>query len=177
MAGDKFAKSKLGAVGFAKEAISRGYSVGLIGFYGIANHICEPTKDIGLLQSHIDRLRAKKAGKARRFVGVFHTGEYGTNIAAAIRVARKGLTNRTGPKAVVVITDGQPNARGDPNTTLKAGRRATSDGIDIITIGTDDADQRFLKKLASATELSMKVSREAFQETIVSAANLLSDGK
>ncbi len=177
MAGEKLTKAKLGAAGFAKEAISKGYSVGLIEFYGIANHLCEPTKDMGLLQSHIDRLQAKKAGQAQRFIGVFHRGEFGTNIAAAIRIAREKLSNRTGPKAIVVVTDGQPNAPGDPGTTLKAGKRATRDGMDIITIGTDDADQQFLRKLASATELSMKVSREVFQETIVSAANLLSDGR
>ena len=177
MAGDKLAKAKLGAAGFAKEAISKGYSVGLVSFYGIANHLCEPTKDMGLLQSNIDRLQAKKAGKARRFIGVFHRGAFGTNIAAAIRVARQRLSNRTGTRAIVIITDGQPNASGDPDATLRAGKRATRDGIDIITIGTDDADQRFLNKLASTTELSMKVSRQAFQETIVSAANLLSDGR
>ena len=177
MAGDKLAQAKRGAAEFAKDAVKKGYSFGLISFYGVAKHLCEPTQDMSLLQYHIDSLKAKKASKARAVVGIVDRGTYGTNIAAAIRIARERLGGRTGAKAIVVVTDGQPNARGDPNTTLKAGKKASKDGIDIIAIGTDDADQRFLKKLASATQLSMKVARETLHETIVSAANLLPDGK
>ena len=177
MAGDKLAQAKRGAIGFAKDAIAKGYSIGLVSFYGIARHLCEPTKDTSILQYHIDGLRAKKAGKARAIAGIIDRGVYGTNIAAAIRIASEKLSGRTAAKAIVVVTDGQPNARGDPNTTLKAAKRAEKDGIDIIAIGTDDADKRLLNKLASATELSMKVARETLHETIVSAANLLPDGR
>ncbi len=177
MAGHKLSKAKLGAVGFAKEAIDSGYSVGLIGFYGVAIHLSDPTKDVALLQTNIEKLSPKKAGGLRRLVGVFHRGKYGTNIAAAIRLARKRLVDRTGAKAIVIVTDGQPNGPGDPNATLRAGRKAIGDGIDIIAIGTDDANQRFLNKLASATQLAVKVASEDLRETIVAAAGLLSGGK
>jgi hypothetical protein len=50
---------------------------------------------------------------------------------------------------------------------------AKADKIDIITIGTDDADQTFLKNLASSTQLGSKVSREAFSSTISSSVKLL----
>ena len=174
MAGSKLEHAKRGAADFASDAARRGYSIGLIEFYGIAKHICEPTNDVALIQRHIARLRAKKAGRVRAFLAVFSRGIYGTNIAAAVGLARRRLSQKEGAKAIVVITDGQPNSRGDPDRSLKAGERARSEGIDIIAIGTDRADHRFLRKLASSTELSMKVSRGTFQEAIVSSSKLLS---
>lgn len=177
MEGDKIEQARKGAAGFAKDAIVKGYSIGLIEFYGIANHLSEPTRDLGMLQRHIDTLQAKKANKAQAFLGVFRRGIYGTNIAEAIKIAHAKLNELKGTKALVLITDGQPNSPGDPETSLKMGESAKNDGIDVITIGTDDADQTFLKKLASRTELGMKVARAQLEQTIVSSANLLSSGR
>jgi hypothetical protein len=56
---------------------------------------------------------------------------------------------------------------------LAEGEKAKKDKIDIITIGTDDANQEFLEKLASTVELGKKVTREVFSEAISSASNLL----
>ena len=98
-------------------------------------------------------------------------------MAEGIRLAHMRLQPRTGAKAIIVITDGQPNAPGDPIATLNAGDAAKKDGIDIITIGTDQADQWFLKKLASRADLGMKVSTEDLQETIIHSTQLLSSGK
>ena len=67
-------------------------------------------------------------------------------------------------------TDGQPDKVG---AALKAGQAAKDDGIDIITIGTDDADQEFLKKLASRADLGRRVSQEKFAQGIASASQLL----
>lgn len=177
MAGDKLEQAKNGGTGFAKDAIAKGYSVGLIEFYGIANHLCEPTRDMAVLQPYIDGLEAKKASKVQAFLGAIRRGIYGTNIAQAVRIAHEKLNERKGIKAIVIITDGQPNGPGDPAASLEAGERAKKDAIDIITIGTDDADQSFLKKLASRTELGMKVARDQLEQTIISSARWLSGGK
>ena len=176
MAGDKMEQAKKGAAGFAKDAIAKGYSAGLIEFYGIANHLCEPTKDVAVLQPYIDGLEAKKASKAQAFLAAFRRGVYGTNVSEAIRIAQDRLNELKGLKAIVLVTDGQANGPGDPDASLKRGESAKKDGIDIITIGTDDADQDFLKKLASRTELGMKVARDQLQQAIVSSANLLPGG-
>ena len=177
MAGDKLQQAKSGAMGFSKDAVAKGYSIGLIEFYGIANHLCDPTKDLALLQGHIDGLEAKKASKAQAFLSAFRRGIFGTNIAQAIKIAHEKLSERKGVKAIVVITDGQANGPGDPAASLEAGDKAKKDAIDIITIGTDDADQQFLKKLASRTELGIKVNRDQLEQTIVSSARWLSGGK
>ncbi len=177
MEGDKLRQAKDGAMRFAKDAVAKGYSVGLIEFYGIANHLCEPTMDLSILQGHIDSLKARKAGTFQTFMGAFRRGKYGTNISQAISIARDKLNERKGIKAIVLITDGQANGPGDPDASLQIGEKAKAESIDIVTIGTDDADQSFLKKLASRAELGMKVSRDHLEDTIASSARWLTGGK
>lgn len=45
--------------------------------------------------------------------------------------------------------------------------------IDIIAVGTDDADSSFLKKLASRNDLGIKVLRPKFEKGIIQAARSL----
>jgi len=50
---------------------------------------------------------------------------------------------------------------------------AKNAGIEIITIGTDDADEEFLRLLASRKELATKVIREQLGQAIADAAKML----
>ncbi len=154
MAGDKLNQAKKGASRFAKDALSKGYSTGLIQFDSSASLLSEPTREISVLE--------------RCLAGMVAGGS--TNMAAAIRLAHRQLAGRAGFRAMVVVTDGVPDNVGD---SLKAGKDAKKDGIDIITIGTDDADHEFLKKLSSRAELGIKVSREQFEQSIASSAKML----
>jgi hypothetical protein len=71
---------------------------------------------------------------------------------------------------MVIATDGQPDNAAE---ALSEAARAKKDGIDIVTIGTDDADQAFLKSLATRSELGSKVSSAVFSQAISAASNLL----
>jgi uncharacterized protein YegL len=71
---------------------------------------------------------------------------------------------------MVIATDGQPD---NVHEAHNAAAKAKADKIDIITIGTDDADRSFLEKLASRTDLGIKVSVQQFQASISAASNLL----
>ena len=177
MEGDKFDQAKRGAAGFARDAIDKGYATGLIQFYWSANYLSEPTRDMSMLESNIGRLKVKKVGLGEALGSLFHKWGGGTNMAEGIRLAHERLMTKTGAKAIVIITDGQPNAEGDPEKSLRAGESAKKDRIDIITIGTDQADQQFLKKLASRADLGMKVDKENLQDAIISSVNLLSSGR
>jgi len=154
MAGEKLSQAKKGIEDFAKDAFKKEYSVGLIGFDSQAKHICEPTFDISALKNGLEKL--------------FATGT--TNMADAITLAHHHLKKHEGTRAIVIATDGQPD---NPAYALTSGEIAKKDNIDIITIGTDDADQVFLKTLASRTDLGNKVSREEFSYTISSSVKLL----
>jgi len=154
MAREKLNQAKKGALRFAEDASSKGYSTGLIQFDSSSSLLSEPTGEISVLERYL--------------AGMVAGGS--TNMAAAIRLAHRQLVGRTGFRTMVIITDGIPDNVGD---SLKAGKDAIKDGIDIITIGTDDADQDFLKKLSSRAELGIKVSREHFEQSIASSAKML----
>jgi Mg-chelatase subunit ChlD len=157
MAGDKLIQAKKGALNFAKDALARGYSTGLIQFHSSSKVICELANDVRALENKLNNIELGDT----------------THMADAIRLAYKELKGMRGNLSIVIVTDGIPNGPGDPQSTLAAGKIAKNDGIDIITIGTDDADYAFLKQLASRSELSTKVSRDSLAKAIASASKLL----
>lgn len=154
MAGQKLTQAKKGAVDFAEDARRKGYSVGLIRFSSIATHLCEPQGQISVLNRY---LRAMDANGS-------------TNMTDAILLALQNLRDRKEHRAMVVVTDGMPDS---PSTALESARQAKANGIDILTIGTDDADRDFLAKLASRTGLAVKVAREQLGQGIASMAKML----
>jgi len=155
--GDKLNQAKRGALNFAKDALAKDYLTGLIKFESSTTHLCEPTQKISVLDQHLEKMWASGS----------------TNMVEAIQLTDQKLKNKKGTRVMVVVTDGEPNGPGDPEASLEAGKKAKGEGIDIITIGTDDANWEFLKKLASRAELGIKVSREQFEKGITSTAKTL----
>jgi Mg-chelatase subunit ChlD len=154
MAGYKLEEAKEGIIDFVRDAIRKEYLLGLIEFSSSATILCKPGQNITYLRECLKTIRASG----------------GTNMVAAIELAHEALKDIRVDRAIVIATDGQPNKVG---AALKAGQAAKDDGIDIIAIGTDDADQEFLKKIASRADLGKKVSQENFSQEIASAAQLL----
>jgi Mg-chelatase subunit ChlD len=154
MADDKLEQAKKGILDFAGDAFRKDYDVGLIGFDSNPSLLCEPTYDIGVLKNCASGMNA--AGS--------------TNMAAAIRMAHERLNSLKNTRVIVIATDGMPDSAPD---ALDEAAKAKDSGIDIIIIGTDDADREFLKKLASRSELGKKVPREVFSQAISSASSLL----
>lgn len=154
MEGQKLAQAKRGAINFAEDACDKGYAVGLIKFSSTATHLCEPEHDISALNQYLERMDAGGS----------------TNMTGAILLALQKMGDRRGYCVMVIVTDGMPDSQ---ETALEAAQEAKASGIDILTIGTDDADRDFLAKLASKTELSAKVLSDRFEEGITSMAKML----
>lgn len=152
--GNKMNQAKRGASGFADESQRKGYSVGLIQFSSRAEHISEPQKELVSLNAAIERMAAGGS----------------TNMAAALNMATEKFADRNGEKIICLVTDGMPDSR---DAALEAANRAKREYIDIMTIGTDDADRQFLEEIATRKELSAKVSREQLAQGMVSMAKLL----
>lgn len=150
----KLDQARLGIIDFARDAFKKDYRVGLIKFSDRADLLLEPTNNIDLLQNQIQNVKA---------VG-------STNMTAAIKIAHSQLKALTGTRVIVVATDGMPD---NIKSSLEAASKAKADGIEIMTIGTDDAEKEFLKKLASRTELGTKVSSDMFAKAISGASLLL----
>ena len=158
MEGHKISQVKRGILDFAQDAIEKDYLVGLIKFDSSATHICEPKSDIGNLGTHLDKINANGS----------------TNMAAAISMAHEHLEDTKYTRVMVIATDGRPDKT---QSALQAGETAKNDGIDIITIGTDDADLAFLKKLATSERLANKVANQQLGKAIASAYLLLPNPK
>jgi len=154
MAGSKLEQAKAGALDFAKNALAKRYVTGLVKFGSFATHICEPVGNIEILKKHLELMDA----------------EGSTNLTDAIILTAEKLQNKPGLRVMVIVTDGQPD---DQNSALAAAKQAKKQGIDIITIGTDDADESFLKKLASQTDLNVMVVSNQLAQGIISTTNML----
>ena len=153
----KLNQTKRGVIDFVFDAEKKGYLCGLIQFHSFPTHLCELTEDISLLKKRIEMIESGDS----------------TFMAEAIKMAHQILRDKDGHRVIVIATDGYPNGPGDPKATLEAGENAKKDEIDIITIGTDDADKNFLKKLATTEELSKKVARQHFGPAIALMAKKL----
>ncbi|MGQ3684178.1 MAG: vWA domain-containing protein [Candidatus Loosdrechtia sp.] len=152
---DKLLQAKKGAIGFADEAQKKEYAVGFIAFASHAEHILEPQNELAGLHAGIEKLSANGS----------------TNMTEAIQIARNNLLQKAGEKVICIVTDGMPD---DKKATLEAANELRTQGIEIMTIGTDDADKEFLEELATSKKLSRKVLRDQLEQGIISMAKMLS---
>lgn len=156
---DKMGQAKRGAFNFAKSANEQGFAIGIIKFDSEASLLLEPTLEInGNFERAISKLVAQG----------------GTNMTDAISEAMNNFVHRSNKRILVIITDGQPN---NAIETLKRAQLAKAMGIEIRTIGTDDANADFLRQLASNPNLALKVGNEEFEIGIGNMAKMLGDGK
>jgi Mg-chelatase subunit ChlD len=158
MAGYKLKEAKEGILDFARDAIRKEYFLGLIEFSSTATILCKPGQDLKIIDECLKTIHASG----------------GTNMSMAIDIADSSFNDHKCDRAIIIATDGLPNKM---EATIKAADRAKSHGIDIIAIGTDDADQEFLRKIASRSDLGKKVPAEHFAQSIASTAQLLSAPK
>lgn len=158
---NKMTQAKDGARKFLRDAISKGYYSGLIKFDTNSSTIMEPQREITFIDNAISNLYANQYGW--------------TNMADAIKEAEKNLISRSGYKVIVLVSDGEPTMpKENPyGTTLNAADSAKRNGIEIITIGTENADKEFLNKMATKKDLSIIVTSINLSKGIESASNLL----
>ena len=85
-------------------------------------------------------------------------------------MAKDKLFDKAGEKVICIVTDGMPD---DKKTTLAVTNEARIQGIEIMAIGTDDADKVFLEERVTRKDLSLKVSRDQLERGIISMAKML----
>ncbi len=157
MEGEKLEAAGKGALAFASEAVAKDYQVGLIAFASTPGCYREARAGIAGFAECLAKLEA--AGS--------------TDLAAAIVLAMEKIARCPGGKVFCVVTDGIPD---DADAALAAAKEATRHGIEIMAIGTDDADRTFLDRLVTRCELAAKVERRQLGSGIASMAGLLPGG-
>lgn len=153
MAGDKLSQAKNGAIDFSRSATHGGHATGLAVFADRAAMVCDPTVQSASFEKKVRAVRVGIVGGS-------------TNLAAGLDLALK-FKNLA---AVVVVTDGQPNSCED---ALRSAALLKCRGIEILCIGTDDADKVFLDRLATRKELALHVEAENMRNSIGQASQLL----
>lgn len=154
MAGAKLVQAREGAINFAKDTLRKKYSVGLISFDSSAQMKADPSTQIERFITATESL--SDCGS--------------TNMAAGIRLATDRFQNIRATRTIVLFTDGMPD---DQTLALVEAEAAKNQGIDIIAIGTEDADKAFLRRLASRDDLVVSATSARIGEAIIKAAGLL----
>ena len=156
MAGQKIEQARNGAIDFAQSAITKSYAAALAIFADRAAMVCDPTMDASRFAKKITRVDVGLVGGT-------------TDLAAGLTLAGKFKELAV----VVVVTDGQSN---DNNAALRVATTLKSRSIDIICIGTDDADREFLEQLATRSDLATHVSPKHLRSAITDASRFLPKG-
>jgi Mg-chelatase subunit ChlD len=147
-------QAKAGAIGFARAALERRYEVGLLRFGSCATLLLPPQGTVEAITAAMRQF--SPAGS--------------TDMADAIRTASNGFDRRRRERVLCLVTDGMPDSRDD---ALAAAAEAKRAGIEIMAIGTDDADRAFLDCLVTRKELSRKVAVPQLNHAIIDMARLL----
>ena len=156
MAGPKIEQAKSGAIDFSHSATSRSYATALAVFADRAAMVCDPTADAAHFASKIARVNIGLVGGT-------------TDLAAGLALAGKFRDLA----AVVIVTDGQTN---NNHAALQAADTLKNRAIDIICIGTDDADRDFLGQLATRSDLATHVPSKSLRSAITDASRFLPQG-
>jgi Mg-chelatase subunit ChlD len=153
MAGAKITQAKHGAADFSRTASLQGRATALAVFGDRAEVVCNPTIEAVAFQKKIGGLTVGMVGGS-------------TNLAAGLELA----ASFANLGAVVVVTDGEPDS---PNAALESAARLKQKSVEILCIGTEDADGLFLAKLATRKELSLHVAAQNLRASIAQASQLL----
>jgi Ca-activated chloride channel homolog len=153
MTGDKLSQAKSGAIDFSRSATHSGYATGLAVFADRAAMVCDPTVQSTSFEKKVAAVRVGIVGGS-------------TNLAAGLDLAGKFKHLA----AVVVVTDGQPNSCED---ALRSAAALKQKGVEILCIGTDDADKAFIDQLATRKELALHVVADDIRSSIGQATQLL----
>jgi uncharacterized protein YegL len=88
-------------------------------------------------------------------------------------MARGQLVADDRHRYIVILTDGYPDA---PESAVEQAGAARRAGIDIIAIGTGDADREYLRRLASSDQASLFARSGELVQTFGHIARVIAEG-
>jgi Mg-chelatase subunit ChlD len=153
MAGSKIDQARTGALNFGGDALRRGYLVGAVQFGSMVGDLLAPTNSEEGLKKALEKIRIDGS----------------TNMSAGIDRAVVLLGAR-GIRIICIVTDGMPD---NVEETIRSAALARSVGIEIMVVGTDDADWTFLSQMVSRVELATKVDAQKLGLELAKMAKLL----
>ena len=132
--------------------------------------------EVGLISfSDEVTLQAEATSNARKVVAALNRLEADgtTALDEALSLAIDRLAARDRRRYVVILTDGFPDAK---ESAIALARRARDQGIEVVAIGTGDADRDYLRELASTEEGSIFAPSGELVRTFGHIARVISQG-
>ncbi len=157
MKGAPLLEAKAAAKAFLQRCDFETAEVGLIAFASHVHVLSETTRDWKRLQTAVDRLQAEGT----------------TNLSDALLLVRQRLDARDRTRYVVLLTDGFPDA---PENAAWEAALTREEGIQIVAIGTGDADRSYLRRLSSTEEGAIFARHGEVVKTFGHIARVISEG-
>ena len=99
--------------------------------------------------------------------------EGSTNLTDALEMARGQLVAADRKRYIVILTDGYPDAA---ESAVEQALAAQKQGIEIVAIGTGDADRDYLRRLASSQQASIFARSGELVQTFGHIARVIAEG-
>jgi uncharacterized protein YegL len=134
------------------------------------------TMEVGLISfSTFVALQAQATNNVRRLHAAVHRleAEGSTNLTDALEMARGQLVANDRKRYIVILTDGYPDA---PESAIEQAIAARHQGIEIVAIGTGDADRDYLRRLASSEQASIFAKSGELIGTFGHIARVIAEG-
>jgi molecular chaperone DnaK len=134
------------------------------------------TMEVGLISfSSLVALQSPATSNIRRLHAAIHRieAEGSTNLTDALEMARGQLVSEDRKRYIVLLTDGYPDA---PESAIEQAMAARRQGIEIVAIGTGDADRDYLCRLASSEQASIFARSGELVSTFGHIARVIAEG-
>jgi molecular chaperone DnaK (HSP70) len=134
------------------------------------------TMEVGLISfSTLVALQSAATSNLRRLHAAVHRleAEGSTNLTDALEMARGQLVASDRKRYVVLLTDGYPDAA---ESALEQAQSARDQGIEIVAIGTGDADRDYLRRLASSEQASIFARSGELVQAFGHIARVIAEG-
>ncbi len=157
MAGNPLFEAQAAARAFLDRCDFTSTEVGLISFSDEVTLQAEATDNVRRVQAAVARLEADGT----------------TNLGGALEMARGHLNRLDRVRYIVLLTDGYPDAA---ESAVEQAALARGEGVEIVAIGMGDADQQYLRRLASTEEGSIFARRGELVGTFGHIARMIAEG-
>ncbi len=157
MTGQPLTEAQTAAEEFLSKCDFTTMEVGLISFSSLVTLQSAATSNVRRLHAAVNRIEAQGS----------------TNLTDALEMARGQLAAADRKRYVVILTDGYPDA---PESAVEQALAARQQGIEIVAIGTGDADRDYLRRLASSQQASIFARSGELVQTFGHIARVIAEG-
>ena len=149
---------------FLKQMDQSHVKVGLLGFADKSKLVISPTNDYGKVNKGIDELEDLNVG--------------GGNDGQPFTIAHSTLSDRKKKaedilRYIIVLTDGEWY---QPNKAIVEARKCHKDGIDVIALGFGEANEEFLKQIASMEDFASLTNLSDLSGSFSKIAQTIGEG-